>query len=148
MLTRKSLLGLFTVAALVPACMGADMSHGTQTVEQLSARENSHHTTATAATAAGALRSETVAYVQDMHDMMDRLMAQCGEMMMGSSMMSSLRDMAGQMGAALDNHQSKMQAMTDLAAMRAECDEHHRIMGPMLDHMRDMMAGMMGGGMM
>lgn len=121
---------------------------------QLDAREDAHHLAATNATNVGALGVETARYAADMDSLIDAMMDWCVKMGAGGMMrdhdMSRMRNVADGMSDMIRWHHARMDSLSTIEAMRAECDEHHEDMGPMLDRMHEALpsGGMMGGGMM
>lgn len=120
----------------------------------LGAREDAHYQSATVATDAAALRGETERYTVDMDSLMGAMMDSCTAMGMGGMMrdhdMGRMRDLASGMGDTIRGHHARMDSLTTLNEMRAECDDHHDAMLERMDQMHDALPGrgMMGGGMM
>ncbi len=131
----------------VSGCMHHATAEGAYS--ELADRAEAHHAASVDASNAADVRAETERYAADMPRMMDDMMAMCADMM-GSGMMDG-RDMdrmdalGGQMNAAVGEHHARMAAMTDLAAMRGECETHHAAMVTILAEMRGMLTH---GGMM
>ena len=117
-----------------------DTSQATRVFDQLSARETVYHASVNKLSTAAAIRTETVNYSSDMHDMLEAMQEACSKMMHGTSTMGGHRmdDMTpimDRMLSDIDDYNSHMQGMNDMSAMRAACDEHHAAMADMLEDM-------------
>lgn len=140
----KRIFGTALSFAIVAAgCMGGGDGQAERAYLGISTRVDTHHAAAIGANDAGGLLTETEAYAREMPGLMDDMMGMCAGMM-GSGMMDGrgmdrLDGMTTRMQTAVDEHRARLMGMTELPAMRAECDAHHAAMVGMLDEMRGMM---------
>lgn len=139
-------MGVMGVVCIVLAGFGCgdeenmDTSRTAGIYDQLSARETAYHASVNTFSNPEAIRTETADYAQDMHDMLDSMQEACSEMMHGSAMMDGhtmdeMMPVMDRMRSGIDDHASRMAGMGDMEAMRAACDEHHALMGEMLQDM-------------
>lgn len=137
------------VAVATAGCMGSDHDQGERAYLAVSTRVDAHHAAATGANDIDGLLAETDAYSREMPGLMGDMMGMCSNMMSSGMMderaMDRLGDASVRMQMAVDEHRDRLMGMTDLAAMRAECDMHQAAMAGMLDEMSGMMSD---GGMM
>ncbi len=147
--SKRTLGAVLSVAVVAAGCMGGEHSEGERAYLAISTRVSAHHAAATDANDIDGLLAETEAYAREMPGLMGDMMGMCSEMMgsgmMDGSGMDRLDAMTGRMQTAVDEHRARLTGMTDLAAMRAECEGHRTSMTGMLDDMRGMMSD---GGMM
>jgi hypothetical protein len=150
-MTKRSALTLvgllsFPGFLLVGGCGHDDMgmSNMQATTSRLQAREDAHHAAVSAANDADTIRNETAQYETDMQNMMGDMETACSEMMGNGMMGSNTQEACGMtdgMMTAVSDHRDRTESMTDVETMKAECVEHHQVMGATLDTMGESCCG-------
>jgi hypothetical protein len=146
---------LYRVAILVVSLAGASgcndrevtspSSATTSEVElsfsSLSTREDAHHQFAINSNDTDALRAETLDYATDMDSLIKTMIDACEAMgfggMMGGHQMARMNDLADGMHDRIREHLARMDSLSSLEDMRAECTGHHDDMWEMLDEMHN-----------
>jgi hypothetical protein len=138
----RLLVPMFLSFGVLPGCgMSQDMDAQTMRAQRAyaaaQARLDAHHAAVDQAADAEAARQETDAYVQEMDGLVDDMTDAC-RAMMGAGMMSQeegahMADAGTTMHDEIERHRASIDGMDDMAAMRAECDEHHAAMKDVLD---------------
>ncbi|HLG18843.1 MAG TPA: hypothetical protein VI895_03365 [Bdellovibrionota bacterium] len=138
----------FAVSPFLGGCSGHDeMGTMGQLSSQMQTRESAYHDAVASLSDADQVREETNQYATDMNDMLSQMESTCSEKMtehngmMGNTDVSQLCGMQDDMMMAVSDHQERINGMTDVATMKAECGEHYQTMQGMLDTMDSMMSG-------
>src|SRR5262245_54501578 len=113
-------------------------------LDQLGTREDDYHTAVSTLASAAAIRSETVNYAADMHDLIDKLETSSRNRTGAQDLVSgyTLEDMTqtmDQMRSTVDSYTVRVKHLEIVADLREAADEHQAAMREMFEEMGGML---------